>query len=133
MVQFLDENGKNAALKMNKTMLHGMRISVLPSKFPAIVDDTTKREDSMEISSNGSLEGNVDNEGKLLPSTAPVSSTIILKPRGLGLKSKVPNKPQKKLHIEHGEPRTERINDDTKGVNEASLSLSNEDFRKFFN
>jgi hypothetical protein len=41
LVQFVHESGKKAALAMNKTTVNGHAISVLPSKFPAVIDHST--------------------------------------------------------------------------------------------
>lgn len=42
MVQFVDEAGKKAALKMNKQKVEDVAISVLPSKFAAVSEPKVK-------------------------------------------------------------------------------------------
>ena len=137
MVQFVDEAGRDAALKLNKTLLHGMRISVLPSKFPAVVDEKSTRDDSMDISSHSSADGKVDKEENspskewIIPQ---VKNKLPFKPRGLDLRGKPPAKPPKKLHVDDGsaKPESNNVAAPTE-VSTSSRPLSNDDFRKFFN
>ena len=143
MVQFVDEAGRDAALKLNKTLLHSMRISVLPSKFPAVLVDTSGRDDSMDISSHASMDDKINKEesppAKVWVIPQVTSKGMAFKPRGLDLKTKAPTRPAKKLHVDAGSAMPES-NDVAPpadapqvDVSTSSKSLSNDDFRKFFN
>ena len=137
-MQFIDECGREAALKLNKTLLHGMRISVLPSKFPAVIEEKSKGDDSMmDVSNHDSVDNKGGKEERspskvwLIPHAA---NKVSLRPRGLDLKGKMPTKPPKKLHVEDASVKPEGIDAPSPSqTNTSAKPLSNEDFRKFFN
>ena len=57
LIQFADPEGKKAALSYNKRDLRGHVLSILPSKFAAIVDGATATSSSSSASSSSSKNG----------------------------------------------------------------------------
>jgi hypothetical protein len=141
-VQFQDDAGKAAALKLSKTSLDGALISVLPSKF-AVAEPSPKVVERAVPLVPMSVDPESEQRGATKGSTHPpsgqhaIKSQGAFKPRGLGIKqtAKVPNAPAKKLAlgaIAHTQPSDGEGANVSMDVTAHEAAMSNADFRKFY-